>query len=294
MGSSFGVLIAYLSPGPLSFGAGFDYIGFFITYSISILIAAVFGRNRQAIEKAKLTVAHSLSDNIAHELRTPLAAINISAEAIRSYLPDLVDAYRKAEENNLPVAHIRNSQLTRLSESLDHIETESKLANTFMTMLLTKTTYTKDQFTDEGIYSISDCVNKALTRYPFHRSERAKVNWKNEGDFHFKGSKILIIHVLFNLIKNALYYVAAAGGGEISIRLGCEKKYNTLYFCDTGTGISETDLPRIFERFYTKTGFGTGIGLAFCKMVMELMGGDIMVSSIEGKYTEFVLYFSKV
>ncbi|MBA8667975.1 HAMP domain-containing histidine kinase [Holosporaceae bacterium 'Namur'] len=55
----------------------------------------------------------------------------------------------------------------------------------------------------------------------------------------------------------------------------------------------EEPLPYIFDKFYSKSKSGTGIGLAFCKMIMQDMGGYIECKSRVGKYTEFILTFPK-
>ncbi|HBC71240.1 MAG TPA: ATP-binding protein [Coxiellaceae bacterium] len=97
--------------------------------------------------------------------------------------------------------------------------------------------------------------------------------------------------MLFNLLKNALYYIARARKGQIYIHLENRENENRLYFKDTGKGIAKEMLSHIFNRFYSKTDGGVGIGLSFCKMAMEWMGGSITCQSVEGEYTEFVLHF---
>jgi signal transduction histidine kinase len=101
----------------------------------------------------------------------------------------------------------------------------------------------------------------------------------------------MMTHILFNLLKNALYYIEASGKGDIHIWLENDEGKNTLHFKDTGPGISATLLPSIFERFFSRRKHGTGMGLAFCKSVMQEIRGDIQCRSKEGEYTEFVLTF---
>jgi hypothetical protein len=59
-------------------------------------------------------------------------------------------------------------------------------------------------------------------------------------------------------------------------------------------GISSSQLARLFKHFYTTTFMGTGIGLSFCKLVMNRFGGNIRCESIEGQYTKFILSFPVV
>jgi signal transduction histidine kinase len=73
-------------------------------------------------------------------------------------------------------------------------------------------------------------------------------------------------------------------------------KFNELHFRDTGTGIPANVLPRIFQRFYSwskdsNVEQGTGVGLAFCKTVIEACGGHIYCNSVVDQYTEFVMLF---
>ena len=111
------------------------------------------------------------------------------------------------------------------------------------------------------------------------------VNVDLEGDFIFKGDETLMIFVLFNLLKNSLYYKA-----KINIWLDADKKF--LYFKDDGVGIPADKLELIFDDFFTsnKKG-GTGLGLPFCKRVMKAFDGDISCKSKVSEGVEFCLKF---
>ena len=145
---------------------------------------------------------------------------------------------------------------------------------------------------------MAKCVDIALQRYPFSEEERAVVFREGTGDFSFRGSELLMVHVLFNLIKNALRHIAKAGKGEVSVRVHASASGNRLMVRDTGGGIPPDMLPHIFQRFYTSTGhvdsvLGAGIGLAFCRDVMTSFGGTIECTSVHGDFTEFVLSFPR-
>lgn len=115
--------------------------------------------------------------------------------------------------------------------------------------------------------------------------------WLSADNFNFKGNDTLIKHVFFNLLKNSIYYVKAANKGGITLKTYKENGMNTLSFKDTGTGIAPEVLPYIFDKFYSRTKYGTGIGLDFCKSVMKSLGGDITCTSQYAEYTEFILTF---
>jgi signal transduction histidine kinase len=144
-------------------------------------------------------------------------------------------------------------------------------------------------------FSVHDCISEALARYPFVGKERELIYWKKgEQDFKVKGELLLVTHILFNLIKNALHHVIKVGKGAIEIRVEKGQPYNKLYFKDTGAGIPAEILPHIFERFFSKTPHGAGVGLSFCKAVMEGLKGKILCESQEGDYTLFTLHFPVV
>ena len=100
-------------------------------------------------------------------------------------------------------------------------------------------------------------------------------------------------HVIFNLLKNALYAIASTGKGEIFLSIISGKKgaANRLVFKDTGPGIPPEHLRHIFDRFYTKTEHGSGIGLAFCQSVIQSFEGNISCLSSLGEHTTFTLSF---
>lgn len=131
-------------------------------------------------------------------------------------------------------------------------------------------------------------MEEALSIYPFRPEEKALIRFYSNGDFQFLGSGTLIIRVILNILKNALYSIAAANRGTIKLWLEDYK----LIIEDTARGISTEALPHIFDKFFTKDmTHGTGIGLAFCKMCMEEHGGDIRCESEQGHYARFIISF---
>lgn len=252
--------------------------------------AEILKQEHQATQK-QLSVVKTLSATMAHELRTPLAAIKLGTEGIKQYLEDLIDAYQKAKSANLPIKEISSSQFELLKSTLSDIAEETYYSNTIINMLLMNVEQLNLMQRDFKLCSIKNCIEETLRRYPFQPGDKELVKWDKNGDFSFLGDELLTVHVLFNLLKNAIYYVKSANKGHIKIWLTSNNKFNTLHFKDTGTGISETILLHIFDPFFTKTDHGTGIGLTFCKSVMESYGGEIECVSKVGEFTEFVLNF---
>ena len=137
--------------------------------------------------------------------------------------------------------------------------------------------------------SMLEVIIKAIDHYPFSTETRALVHWDGLHAFQFQGDALLAQHVLWNLMKNALHAIHQAGKGEVFIRFEQDERFNKVLFRDTALGISAEDIGKIFDPHYT-TG-GSGLGLAFCKAVMQAFEGDIQCEAQAGEYTRFILSF---
>jgi len=273
------------------------YLADIAVYFFAIVVGTLVNFTSEIVKQEKLRAMLATASNIAHELRTPLLGMKSGAAGLRRYLPALLEAYQLARTQGLPVTPVRKAHMDAMAGVLARIEAEAVYSNTVIDMLLMNTRPAgpgPDGFTD---YSMTRCVDAALARYPFaSAAQRRLVHWGHGEDFRFHGSDLLMTHVLFNLLKNALYYLAKAGKGDIQIRLEPGATVNQLVFRDTGAGIPAHVLPHIFTRFYSwspgsDAGPGVGIGLAFCHTVIKSFGGVIACHSRQGAYTEFVITF---
>jgi signal transduction histidine kinase len=140
---------------------------------------------------------------------------------------------------------------------------------------------------EKNLHPIKECVNQALDDYSLFNNSAKDIEVNIKYNFKVRCSLHYLTHVLLNLLKNAYKH----GGKDVKIKIWTRR--GCLYFKDYGNGIPKANLPYIFDRFYTGSKTGTGIGLAFCKMVMEDLGGYIECKSKYGKYTEFKLIFPK-
>ncbi|MFN5382442.1 MAG: sensor histidine kinase, partial [Alphaproteobacteria bacterium] len=140
---------------------------------------------------------------------------------------------------------------------------------------------------DIGVYNINDCVDATLKSYGLSDQRLARINVNKSNSFKFKGSKHFVSHVISNLISNALKYA----GPQSSIEIWY--KDHELHFADNGYGIEPERVSCIFDPFDRQGNtIGTGIGLPFCRKVMESMGGSIECKSTLGKGAEFILKFA--
>lgn len=263
-------------------------------YCFVILAGSIFNYTAQMVKEEKLDAYSSVGRNIAHELRTPLLGIRAAMAAVSHYLPDLLESHAAALEAGLPVKQIRPSRFSKLRDSVKRIEDEIVYSNTIIDMLLLSAGQTTLRTSEFSVYTAHETVRQSLERYPFNSSrERELVHWEAGPDFQYFGSDLLVTHILFNLIKNALQSVLSAGQGEIYIQTLVEDEKNSIIVRDTGPGIPEAEQRYIFEHFYTskRIGQGTGIGLSFCKLVMESFSGGISCHSHPNECTEFRLSF---
>lgn len=266
-------------------------------YITTIFVGSITNRNIYVVQTEKIKAVSAIGSNIAHELRTPLASIRSISHGIGNYLGALIDGYEQARAANLPVYPIRGKHLKTLQSALSSIENEVVYSNTIIDMLLINTGGKLLSGLESETILASDCVKEAVERYPFNNSnENELIRTEVQQDFLIQAPRLLIIHTLFNLLKNSLYYVQQSGKGDILIELQIENNSTAIKVHDTGPGIPRSRQKEIFNRFYTTTdeGLGTGIGLSFCKMVMESLGGSITCDSVEGEYTTFILTFPKV
>ena len=295
LGTTFAVL-AFVLTSDVSL-ASLQHYEYLAIALFAVLIGAISNYDSERIrieqERAMLLTAGS----IAHELRTPLLSIRAGATGVANYLPTLLQTYQLARQHQLTVTNIRTAHLQALEGVIERIDNEAQYANAIIDMLLVNARIDDKNPQTLNICSMAQCVNTALERYPFSTQERDLVSWQPSSDFTFQGVELLTVHVLFNLLKNALRHIAQADKGEISIHLETSTVTNRLIFRDTGGGVHPDALAHIFTRFYTSSTdsmLGAGIGLAFCRDVMHTFGGEIDCNSTHGEYCEFVLIFPAI
>jgi len=252
----------------------------FIAISLGLIVIAV--------TRYSLMDPLAVAATVAHEMRTPLATIRMQAEVLGEWMPEMHRGYQLALAHGLIERGGHLPDVERLAVASRAITRQVDRSNTVIDMVLASSRVERIDTSEFVPCWMGRCVHEAVETYPFKGQDRERVHIRIESDFEFNGSQALMVYVLFNLLKNSLYAIHALGRGEIFITL----RGPLLTFMDTGPGIPPAALRRIFEPFYTtKKMNGTGIGLAFCRRVIQAFGGTIGCSSAVGQQTTFTLTF---
>lgn len=261
-----------------------------IEYLVPIPMAILLGllsiwTTKKGEMNLKERVMHSLAASIAHEMRNPLGQIRQCLNGIQKLLPPF--------HHEKPTVSLSKGSLDQIYKRVAHGQMAVKRGTQVIDMVLgeiRENPINPDSFT---YLSAARITRKALDEYGYDsENDRRRVYLDATETFIFRISETLFIFVIFNLLKNALYYLGSHSNSEIRIRLKKGAQYNYLFFHDSGPGIAKEDLSHIFDSFHTKgKKGGTGLGLAYCRRVMNAFGGDITCDSVKGKYTEFTLSF---
>jgi two-component system sensor histidine kinase VicK len=229
---------------------------------------AVLAVVRDRTEELRREVAErEFVSNAAHELRNPIAGISGAIEVLRAGAKDDPEA--------------REHFLSRLSDDAERI---SRLTESLLTLA-------RMEAVGEGgseALDVSLVIEEATEAVA--APEGIEVDVEVGTDLVAQGDRVLLRQVLIGLLTNAFKNTPAPG--RVSIRgmpaLGSGVRVEVI---DTGTGIARDEVDRIFERFYRGSGSlekeGFGLGLSIARRMVDVMGGEIGVESIEGSGSTF-------
>lgn len=246
-----------------------------LVFALTGFLGLAYGDN--VIAREKIKAAASLASQVAHECRTPLTGIRFEADGCERLLA------------RLPDSPIR----TKLAASHKRVRQHINSANSVIDLLLTNVAQHHRSAPTAELHNMSKIVSLALERYSFKPSQRDIVRTVLDEDFQFRGSDLLMTHVLFNLLKNGLRAIEArdADDNHLSIELRRGPDTNRIVVTDTGEGIPPEILNYVFIPFVSaqRPGVGTGLGLSFCRMIIEGAGGTISCRSKVGVGTTFTI-----
>ena len=254
-----------------------------------VVMGSIFNIRAELLLREKSRAMLLMGARMAHEIRTPLAGIKIG----------LAGLMRALEQSQLsgPDARPTGRAWRELHGLKEQITAQANHAGTIIDMLLLNENRENSRFNRMEVLWFGEIITTTLENYPFvSPAERALVRVTGEFRFHVRGQRDLLICVLYNLLKNALYAVhrsGRGGAGLIEIDEYVSSRGHHVLVRDAGDGIRAAELPRIFEQFFTTKPDcdGIGIGLFNTRHILHSHNGDITCRSEQGVGTEFDLRF---
>lgn len=217
----------------------------------------------------------TMTADVAHELRTPLATLKSHMEAMIDGVWEptpqrLESCYEEIERLRFLVGDLE--QLTEMESPQFQLQLQQQEISAIIRQCIEAS---QAAFVEKGVQlelSESTSVSVVIDRQRFGQ-------------------------IMTNLLSNALKFTPQ--GGNVRVWIKEEQNNVTIVVADTGIGIKESELPYVFERFYRgeksrnrQTG-GAGIGLSIVKAIAEAHGGEIHIKSEGGKGTEVSIHFKK-
>lgn len=219
--------------------------------------------------------------NVSHELKTPITSIKGFVETLKTIPPEDASQSRHFLD-------IIDNHTERLRLIIDDLLTISRLEQ-----------YPETEI-EKGSFSLAEIIRTALQNCRTEADEKNITIHAEEGtEVSVSGNQRLLEQAITNLLDNAVKY--SGQGSTVTVRNTVIPGDGTVKIdiIDTGRGIPEEHLNRIFERFYrveksrSREQGGTGLGLAIVKHIALIHGGDVLVESKAGKGSTFSLILTK-
>ncbi len=221
-------------------------------------------KTQEVLKSERLSAIGELSGRLAHDLRNPLSVMKMSVDMIKQSSPDL----KISEESVTKRINLIEKSIDRISHQVDDVLGYVRHSP----LQLSKV------FVDEIIQNSIDKINVTDDVEIIVSENKIKINCDEDK----------LDAVFINLLVNSIQ--AMHEGGKIEILINEEDNMIILKFIDSGEGISDEDLDKVFEPLYTTKQKGTGLGLASCRNIIEQHQGEI---SITNNPTTFIIKLPK-
>ena len=258
---------------------------------LDVHIAPYYSQGWQ--QRGAIIVMHDITDirrlekmrsefvaNVSHELKTPITSVKGFAETLLS--GDVPD--KETSDQFLRIIYDESERLNRLITDLLEL---SKIEKQAMPL----------QITDVNVNEIINNSTQTISKFARDKNITLHLPDDSAEPVHVEADKDRLGQIVLNLVANAVNYTS--DNGEIFINVEEHTSKIVIWVRDTGMGIPEESLDRLFERFYrvdqarSRHSGGTGLGLAIVKHLVESHGGNIFVKSVEGVGSTFTVELPK-
>lgn len=222
-----------------------------------------------------IKLEHRLTSDVAHELRTPLMAMQATVEAMQ-------DGVMPADQDNLATVAVEVRRLSRLVDAMLRL---SRMENGKIPLNIERC---------DVVALASDLVTMQVQLFQDNGLSLEFENETGHRKFIAELDPDLIREAMVNLMSNAMRYTSE--GGSVVVRVARDRRNVLLSVQDTGMGIAKEDIPRVFSRFWRsdasreREAGGLGVGLSLTKEIVDRHNGTISVDSEEGVGTTFTLH----
>ena len=208
-------------------------------------------KSNEIIKKERLSMLGTMASRLAHDLKNPLTVVKAYSDILSRQLEDKMNY-----EMKMKVSKLKNS-IADMSNIIEDVLDFSRTVELDMH--------------ENSIFKI---LMTALENVEKPKQVSVNINYS---DIRIICDSKKIESIFSNLLSNSIQALDEIG--EINVRITDDNNHVFISVEDTGPGILEEDMPRIFEPLFTTKQKGTGLGLSICKNIINLHGGDIIVKN---------------
>ena len=253
---------------PMLFGMGISLLTILGIYIISV--------NYMMRQKKIADVKTDFINNMSHEFKTPLATISVASDSLNN------DKIATSPEKVKYYAQLIKQENIRMKKQVENVLNMSKLERNEMQLFLKET-------------NVRELIQKLSESFQLIVEERngKLIKEFTAENYYLKIDEFHLSNALINLLDNANKY--SPENPEIKIKTRNENNKYVIEISDKGIGMESSNKKKIFEKFFREeTGNihnvkGQGLGLSYVKRIIELHGGQILVESVKGQGSTFIV-----
>ena len=216
-------------------------------------------KTQQVLKSERLSAIGELSGRLAHDMRNPLSVMKMSIDLIKQSPKDLTIS----DPNVTKRIDLIEKSIDRISHQVDDVLGYVRLSPLNLQNI-----------------SLYDTIQNSLKKINIPSDIKVKLT---KNDLRIDCDTIKLDAVFINLIVNSIQELSK--GGEIEIKISDQDNFAIIKFIDSGKGIPDEDISKVFEPLFTTKQKGTGLGLASCKNIIEQHQGEISVTNNPTTFT---------